>query len=201
MDILSLLGSVFAGGATGLLGVVAQRLFDHWKLKQENDRLALIHAQELAMKKEDREFMKEEWAQRAKVAQIEADAKVEMADAEAFGKSFGLEPTRYSEGMKPVAGGKWAKFFQNLGWLAMVLVDVTRGIVRPGLTIYLSWLTTEMYRSSQATLALINLNPAVHSAMLSTVHQQIIATVLYLFTTCVTWWFGTRNKQKPPKVG
>jgi hypothetical protein len=31
-------------------------------------------------------------------------------------------------------------------------------------------------------------------------HQQIVFTLLYLFTTCVLWWFGTRNKQKQPQL-
>ena len=29
----------------------------------------------------------------------------------------------------------------------------------------------------------------------------IVGTILYLTTTCVLWWFGTRNKQEQPKIG
>ncbi len=30
--------------------------------------------------------------------------------------------------------------------------------------------------------------------------QMVVGTILYLTTTCVLWWFGTRNKGAPPKV-
>jgi hypothetical protein len=200
MDLIQGAMAILSGGATGLLGVVAQRLFDHWKIKQENERLLMIHKHDLDMKAADTAHMKEEWAQRTKVAAIEADAKVDASDAAAFAESFKLEPKLYSEGLKPAEGGKWAKGFQNTGWLALVFVDAVRGIVRPGLTIYLCWITTQMYDRSTATLALIDSDPAQHAALLGTVHSQIVFTILYLFTTCVCWWFGTRNKQKPPKA-
>jgi hypothetical protein len=200
MDIISGIAGILTGGATGLLGIVLQRVFDGWKIKQENDRLKMLHEHELAMKKADAELLAQEWAARTKVAEVEAAGKEAVAANEAFAASFAAEPKRYAEGFKPATGGKVAKAFQNMGWLTMVLVDAVRAVVRPGLTIYLCWITTQMYERSQATLALIDANPAAHAALLGKVHEQIIFTVLYLFTTCVTWWFGTRNKQQPPKA-
>ena len=178
--------AIVSGGATGLLGVVAQRLFDHWKLKQENDKLRLIHEHERGMKKLDAEIMKEEYAQRTKLAQVEGETARDVADSQAFAASFATEPKRYSEGVKV---GKWGSFL-------LVLADVVRAIVRPGLTLYLAWISTELYRASEKIMQ----EAGAHISTLAALHQQIVLTLLYLFVTCVTWWFGTRNKNAAPKL-
>lgn len=188
-DLFSGVMAILSGGATGILGVVAQRLFDHWKLKQENDRLRLIHEHELVMRKADAEIMAQEWAQRTKVAEVEGATKREVAEVEAFSASFQLEPKRYAEGVKV---GK-------LGAFLLVVVDVLRGSVRPGLTIYLAWIATELYLDSARVQAKVDLTG--QTQLLLQLHQQIVFTLLYLFTTCVLWWFGTRNKQQQPKLG
>lgn len=185
-EIFSGLLAIVSGGATGLLGVVAQRVFDHWKLKQENDRLKLMHAHELAMKQADAQIMMQEWTQRTKVAEVEAAGKEAVADAAAFAASLTSEPKRYSEGVKV---GKW-------GGYALVFADLVRAIVRPGLTLYLAWIATELYRASEKIMA----DAGAHISTLAPLHSQIVLTLLYLFVTCVTWWFGTRNRQKPPQL-
>jgi len=181
--------AIVSGGATGILGVVAQRFFDHWKNKQELDQLRERHAHELALRKADAEIMAQEWAQRTKLAQVEGETAREVADAQAFAASFALEPKRYAEGVKV---GK-------VGGFLLVFVDVLRGIVRPGLTIYLAWVATEIYVQSVRIMAMID--PSAQSQLLAQLHQQIVFTLLYLFTTCVLWWFGTRNKSTQPKLG
>ena len=185
-ELFSGLLAIVSGGATGLIGVVAQRLFDHWKLKQENDKLRLIHEHERGMKKLDAEIMMQEWTQRVKVAEVEAAGKEAVADSQAFAASFALEPKRYAEGVKT---GKWCGAF-------LILADVLRGIVRPGLTLYLAWIATALYNDSQALLQ----GSRLEGTTLVAVHQQIVFTLLYLFTTCVLWWFGTRNKAPQPKM-
>lgn len=181
--------AILSGGATGLLGIVFQRVFDHWKQKQELDKIKAIHAHELAMKKADAEIMAQEWAARTKVATIEGETAREVADAQAFAASLTSEPLRYSEGVKV---GK-------LGAFLLVVADVARAIVRPGLTIYLAWVSTAIYLQSVRTLTLIN--ATVNQQMLVKLHEQIVLTLLYLFVTCVLWWFGTRNKAPQLKLG
>ena len=178
--------AIVSGGATGILGVIFQRVFDHWKQKQELDKIKAIHAHEVAMKKADAEIMAQEWAARTKVAQVEGETAREVADAQAFAASFAMEPQRYSEGVK---AGKVSGFL-------LILADVIRGIVRPGLTIYLAWIATALYNDSQRLLA----GTGMQATMLVGMHQQIVFTLLYLFTTCCLWWFGTRNKAPQPKL-
>lgn len=178
--------AIVSGGATGILGVIFQRVFDHWKQKQELDKIKAIHAHELAMKRADAEIMKEEYAQRVKLAQTEGETAREVADSQAFAASFQLEPKRYSEGVK---AGK-------IGGFLLILADVVRGVVRPGLTIYLAWIATALYWDSQKMLS----GSGFEAKLLVSMHQQIVFTLLYLFTTCVLWWFGTRNRQPQPRL-
>lgn len=181
---LAFLGSIFSGGLTGLLGVAFQRFFDFLKIKQELEMKKLEFDHEINMRRIDGELMAQEWAARTQVATIEATAKENVAAEASFAASFSNEPKQYSAKVKvgPVAG-----FF-------LVLLDFLRGIVRPGLTIYLCVITTMIYLEARAIMAGVEF--LTSDAM--RVHEQIISTILYLTTTCVLWWFGTRNSQKAP---
>jgi hypothetical protein len=201
MDLIQGAMAILSGGATGLLGVIAGKIFEGWQRKQDIDKIKLQHEHAVAMKKADAEIMAQEWAARTKMAEVEAAGREAVADAAAFSASFGQEPKRYSEGMEPPKGGKVAKFVQGAGWYMMVCVDALRAIVRPGLTLYLCWIATRMYEESRAAMAMMDLDGTAQQEMLSTVHSQIVYTMLYLFVTCVTWWFGTRQKSQPPKLG
>ena len=187
---LSLLGTVFgsilSGGATGLLGVVFQRIADY-KNRQLDLQLDKQRGElELAKRDKDAAIMAQEWAARTKVAEVEAEATKDAAESAAFAASFNLEPKRYAEGVTP----------GRVGGLLLICVDVLRGIVRPGLTLYLCAITTMVYLEARAVLAAVSVTMNVDQAL--KVHEQVVGTVLYLTVTCVLWWFGTRNKQKPP---
>jgi len=184
---LALLGSVFSGGLTGLLGVGLQRFFDFMKIKQELELKKLEYAQAQEMRKIDAQIMQQEWAARTKVAELEEHSRETVAAEGSFAASFGMEPKQYSERAKigPTAGA----------WL--VGLDVLRGVIRPGLTVYLCAITTAVYLEARGILAAAgaSLNPSQALA----VHDLIVGTILYLTTTTVLWWFGTRNSQHPPQ--
>ena len=80
----------------------------------------------------------------------------------------------------------------------MIVMDVIRGVIRPGLTVYLCVLTTIVYFQAVRLLLSVGIQMDVSRAMKLT--ELVVGTILYLTTTCVLWWFGTRNRQKPPKV-
>lgn len=190
---------LLSGGITGLLGVVAQRVFDWLNKREELKRERERWAHERDMRRIDGELLDKEWTHRVRVTEVEAAGKEAVADAAAFGASFQLEPQRYAEGFKPPIGGWAAKALAGLGWLLMVLLDFARGIIRPGLTLYLAWITTRMYGQAQEIVAAID--PAQHAQVFADVFKGIVFTILYLFTTCLLWWFGTRNKQPAPRIG
>jgi len=184
----TLFSSIFAGGATGLLGVLVQRYFDHKNRELDKQLEAQRQTHELSMRDKDAAIMAQEWAGRTQVADIEAAATVNAADAVAFGESFKLEPKQYSSNVvKPTKGQSWV----------LVLVDALRGIVRPGLTVYLCAITTLIYSDAQL---LLNKAQGMTATEALDLTKMVVSTVLYLTTTCVLWWFGTRNKQSAPQI-
>lgn len=191
--LLSLLGTaisgIFAGGATGLLGMVLQRLFDWLHVKAQAQQEAQQQAFELEKRRIDVQIASQEWAGRMKVAETEAGAAKDVAESNAFAASMFKEPEHYATGDRPTG------FWGALGWFLLVLTDVFRGMVRPALTVYLCALTTYIWWQVRQLLQIEHLDPV---AVLD-VWKMVVGTILYLFTTCTLWWFGTRNKQKPPK--
>ena len=178
MDFLSVVTSVFGGGITGLVGSITQHVleFKTKKLELEANRDKFAH--EERMVKAEAEVMAQEWAARTKVAEVESAAKIDVADSASFAASFN-EPARYAEHVS-----------EKQNW-AMVGLDVLRGVVRPGLTLYLCILTTILYVKAQRMVP----NGISPDQALGLVNE-IINTILYLTTTCILWWFGTRNKAK-----
>jgi len=184
MDLLSGALSILTGGATGLLGVVAQRAFDAWNKKQELDKLKAQWAHDALMKDKDAAIMAAEWASRTQIAVTEADAAKDVAESQAFAESLKSQSVRYSDG-------------KQTGWFAtgcLVALDVFSGLVRPLLTVYLCALTTYIWLQVRGLLGTEDLNAAEALAL----WRVVIDTILYLTTTCVLWHFGTRNKQSQP---
>ncbi len=180
MDLLTGLTSILGGGITGLIGSVTQRVFEYKSKKLDIELQAAKFANEIALKKVDAELMAQEWAARTKVADIEATAQVETEDAKAFSAALTSEPKLYHEGgLTP---------HQN--WL-MVILDFIRGFIRPGLTLYLCAITTVIYVKASKLLSGETILPGMAYDLVT----QIINTILYLTSTCVLFWFGTRNKK------
>ena len=189
MEWLEKIGSgvlgVLGGGVTGLFGVVAQRYFDLKKLDKDLEAQRDRNAHEIAKMEAEGRLMEKEYAARTQIALSEAEGKAAVADASTLAASFDTEPKRYSD---PTRADKT----QN--WL-LVILDFIRGLVRPGLTMYLCAVTTLIYIDAHLSLQGKNVSP--EQAM--EVMKLVIETVLYLTTTCTAWWFGTRNRQPVPK--
>jgi hypothetical protein len=181
----TILSSVMGGGLTGIFGVVAQRYFDMKNKQLDIEILDKKQGHEIELRRVDAEIMREEWAARTRVAEVEGETKESVAETSAFSASFN-EPVRYSDHVTPN---------ENQGWL-LIALDFIRGIVRPGLTVYLCVLTSLIYLHAKNLITENMLSAAQAVDLL----KLIIGTVLYLTTTCVLWWFGTRNKQRAPRI-
>ena len=185
--------SILGGGATGLFGVLIQRWADYKNRQQDLELQKIKFDHEAVMKDKDAAIMAQEWAARTRVAEVETAGRVDeakakaagdeaVADAKAFEASFKMEPVRWSEGVKPT---------RNQSWI-LVLLDAFRAIVRPGLTLYLCYLVTEVYNESRKYGNTLTADQAFD------ILKLLIGTVVYLWTTCTLWWFGTRNKGPAP---
>jgi len=184
----SLIATIFSGGVTGIVGGAIQSVFGWLNRKQDIEKLKLDHTFQIDMIKANSEVMKLEWEQRAKVATIEAESRADVAASEAFKEGFKNEPKMFSEKVNPSTAQ---------GWL-LVLLDFIRGVIRPGLTLYLCAIATMMYFEARAVLAMYGLKDLPMGEAIK-IHGKMTDTLLYLFSTCVCWWFYTqasRNKSR-----
>lgn len=180
MDILGSVASILSGGVTGLIGTAVGSYYTY-KDKQLDIELEKTKlANELELKKADAAIMAQEWAAKTQVAQIETKGAVSAEEAKAFTVSLTSEPQRYATGPLTVA--------QN--WF-MVLLDLFRGVIRPSMTVYLIVLTTCIYAQARA---LIGEGMSAEQAV--GLVGKIVDTVLYLTSTAILWYFGSRIHDK-----
>lgn len=185
---------VILGGVTGLVGnvITAWSNYKTQKLKNEHaEKMYEYKIQELAAKTDSA----------IKITEAKVAGAVELADSRAY-------DTSQREGNKKAFGDTWIeKLFNVTGWmqyvavpvaliLAMLLgfVDFLKGLMRPGLTLYLtgvtSFLTWQAYDILQAAQATLTTDQAFD------IYTKVTTIVIYLTVSCVTWWFGDRRIAK-----
>ena len=67
----TVVGSIFSGGATGIIGVIAQRFADYKNKQLDMQLQAQQFSQALEMKRVDAEIMKEEYAAKLDITKVE----------------------------------------------------------------------------------------------------------------------------------
>jgi hypothetical protein len=194
MELLgSVLTGVLGGGATGLLGVLLQRWFDH---KKQISDMQLIRLQLEAakatrqMELEAQERMATKAAEtQALQAQLDAHAREVEADAALQAASYGSDRATFSA----PDSQQQSRFVR----IAMGLVDAVRGLMRPGITAYTLFMLTAVFwwvRDLYRQMGLQMTQAQVHDLAI-----QCVGTIFYLAVTTVVWWFGVRPSQ-PPKA-
>lgn len=186
---------VILGGVTGLVGNVITSITNYktLKIKNEHDEkmLPLQTTAMLEKGKMEIDLMKNKIA-----------GEIELADVEAYTKSqeYGNQKTfseKWIESMFAVQGKMrilaipFAIMFCSL----FAIVDFLRGFMRPGLTMYLTGLTTVITYMAWDILqkhgvAGMSLPEAV------SLFDRVISIVIYLTVSCVTWWFADRRTAK-----
>lgn len=185
---------VILGGVTGLVGniITAWSNYKTQKLKNEHaERMYEFKIQELGAKTDAA----------IKITEAKISGEVELADSRAY-------DTSQREGNKKAFGDTWIeKLFSVTGWmsyvavpvalvLAMLLgfVDFLKGLMRPGLTLYLtgvtSFLTWQAYEILQQAGTVLTGDQAFD------IYTKVTSIVIYLTVSCVTWWFGDRRIAK-----
>lgn len=185
--------AVFSGGATGLLGLLLKGYFE-LKNRQEDYKVAQLNA-DLSKQLAEIESKRLEARLNADAAH---DASVQETrffevDGENLRESFKHDTSTLIDPSKLTLSGKWGRFVAGLVTLLLGLVDVLRGALRPVMTGYLCGVVTYMlwwviqYTGDHKSL--------ITSENLQAVVMQVVTTILYVWSTAVTWWFGTRPQQ------
>jgi len=177
---LSILTTLIGGGVTGLLGTAITSVLGYFKQKEEN---------KMALALED---------SRRKTLTLQANINLKMAEAKVRG-AIDLEEIR-QEGEARITSYENDKAAYATGDTAknsflFILVDFLRGIIRPGLTIYLIVLTTLTYLKADALVNAIGVDILNVDDAIAMV-KEINATILYLTVVCVSWYFGNRSVEK-----
>lgn len=182
MSILESVLSVISGGATGLIGTAVQSVFQYKSKVLDVELEKQKGLNEIEQRKLDIEAQKQEWASKTQIAEITTQGETDKADAATLMASYQLEPQQYAEKSLLTHAQNWL----------FVLVDTLKAVIRPGLTIYLCGITTLIYIQ---TRGLISTNQGDAFALL----EKLVNTILYLTTSVILWWFGSRNKSKGVK--
>ena len=182
-SVLSFFGSAAFGGLTGLFGVIAGKVGDYFTLKQKN-------AFDLAMRDKDMEIAKIEADKEVTIAQDTNNANREIAESKVQEASYESDKAEYLTHDVIEHAPPWA---QGIISVALGFVDFVRGMTRPSITLYLCVLTTLMYLQMKAIVTLSG-QQAFTPADAVKVIVLIVDAAIYLTSTAVTWWFGSRPK-------
>lgn len=170
--IFSAVSAIAGGGITGLIGAGITS-FTEYKTKMAS------FAHEQKMTDLNMQMSKLDAESRFQIAQSETDAAKDVAATEAFVKSHTADVARYATGDSAANS------------TSFIVVDVIRGLVRPTLTIYVMVVVTLIYWQLMQLVGGLTAIPT-HDAL--TMVKGVIDGLMYIATTVVLWWFGTRTK-------
>lgn len=159
--------------SSGLGAIVG--LFGSWLTKREERRnleLKLTHETQMARIRKDEAEM--EFGHELAMA----DKKIERAKVEGEIQRDVEEMAAFREGLKEQQMMYKIKF-----------VDAIRGIMRPLITTYLLIIAT--YVAVKIGSHVGDLDQIDPNELL-TMHKETINQIMFLVTTAVTWWFGSR---------
>ena len=166
--VVEALGAIFGGGVTGLVGSAITAFTE---VKREGMRFK--HNEAMAQLALD--TTKAEAEGKFKVIDREVEGRVAVGELQALQASYAADKATYSTSDTP----SWVRALLGL-------VDVLRGSVRPVITYYFTVFISiaffKFYTSAISTVAVED------------ILGRIVTVVLYVGTTCILWWFGTRNK-------
>jgi hypothetical protein len=190
------------GGVTGLLGNLVGAYFKYKDAQIQVDLQKAKFQHELAMVSAETQAMIMESKANIAITRANVEGAIELEDAKAYAIS-------QQEGNKNLLGQDWitkmlaveGKYAKPLAVGAAVIIatafgfaDWLKGILRPGLTLYLTgvstWVTYKAYEILTANQAVLGTAQSV------AIFSNAVDVVTYLTVSCVTWWFGDRRLSK-----
>lgn len=176
-SILGVIGSAASGGILGLFGTGVKLWADH---KAEQAKRTF----ELAMRKADRDEMQLEHDLQMK--QIEAQTNRDIAIAEQHRLTSEIQVAGEVE-LSELAMRR-ESYGNDKATYGGGFVDGIRGLMRPALTLYFAVLM------SIIAMQLMQVNETIwqDKALAQAMYVDVINAIIFLTTTAVTWWFGSR---------
>ena len=169
--ILSLIGSSFGGGLLGVFGT-----FIKAKAEYKNKELDYQHS--LDIHRADMESMRLEAKLKVDEIQLQNQGRLSLANVEAErAKDVGDVNIRQ------------ASYNNDKSSYGIIFIDSVRGLMRPIITTYLLILMSYIAYKINSIVGGLNGLPALE---IWTLYHELIIAIIFLTTTTITWWFGTR---------
>jgi hypothetical protein len=131
-------------------------------------------------------MMDKEWEYRDRASEREGETRLVESGDDMRAASFKADRLAYARGLN--LNSLWLK-------ASLVFVDVVRGLVRPGLTLYLVWVVQATRSETEAIIRAAGLE-TINATQALTIYSATVDMLLFLAATAVTWWFGTRPIKK-----
>ena len=186
---------VLFGGITGLVGSLATGWLNIKQMKIKNEHEEKMVALET-------EAMKQEAAMQIAVTKTEVEGAIELADSQTYmeGIKVGNQKAFSEEWIDKLFSveGKmrlFSIFVAVILSMAFAFVDFLRGVMRPGITLYLTGMTTVITWMAwdimqKQAIESMNIVQAI------AIYNQVVSIVIYLTVTCICWWFSDRRMSK-----
>jgi hypothetical protein len=155
----------------GLIGTVAGGFMKFKTMKEMN-----VHQQRMVELESAALVQEAEMNQR--MTEIQVEGALSIAEAEAAQQAL--------SGSYKEATSRWSSASTGFANIALVFVDVVRGLTRPVLTFYLIW------NANRTLERMTTVTDGITDPLLMYIAQ---ANVL-MASTSVTWWFGDRAVNK-----
>jgi hypothetical protein len=194
--------NIVFGAVTGLLGTALtswtnfktqklKNLHDIDKWKHEDKKIEL-----------ETKAMIAEVNMQMKMVKTQVEGAVELADTKAYMEGI-------KQGNKNTFSDKWMdKLLATTGWTRYIaipvgvliaflfgIVDFLKALIRPGITMYLTGVTTWITWMAWEIMQKANIS-AMTAIEASAIFNEVTSVVIYLTVSCVTWHFGDRRVAK-----
>jgi hypothetical protein len=148
------------------------------------------------MTKLEKEAMIAEAHMNIQITEAKVQGEIMQLEEKNYGKNLELANQRSVDNkmIESLFGSKWTAWLGSLLVFLLGIVDFLKGIMRPGLTVYLVFLTSWItYYSAGILSAKEGLLDATEAAAL---FSKVVDIVIYLTVSVVTWWFADRRIAK-----
>lgn len=174
------IGAILAGGATGLLGSVISMFGAYRKVKQQHRHEEKM--QELATKS-----MEIEAKLKLDQTVVEGDIKESLAALETLRASYDHDKATYFK-------GTGVKVIDGFVGLLFGLIDFVRGMIRPAITGFMAIVVVRTHE--ELVVLRQDMNVEFSAEQVYLLYSNLNNIMLYVATTVILWWFGTRYGEK-----
>jgi hypothetical protein len=177
------LSSLLGGSLAGIVGSLISNVADIWKRRQERKH-------ELALKEMDIRMMDKEYQYKERRAEMEGQVQLQGSADDMREGSYEHDSRAYSADLDIKSA--WLKAM-------LVIADFVRALIRPALTVFLIWLVWETRQEVNAVIEAAGVE-AISVDKAVGIYGAVVEMILFLASTAVTWWFGTRPMKRRKEV-